>query len=245
MLLKNCYQNILETSTVTLATGAEDASYPLYRLYDRDIGRLFKTTAAVTTTVKVDQGASPAAIDRLLIPAGHNLSGMTLDIKWSTDDITYTAAVAQWVGAAGFINKEWASLTKRYWKFIITTPGSIPQIAELFLCPTYTWEKNPSRPNGASDPAFNIERLQSASGDIRYLKNGDPKQRRAYQMPRCREAQKDNIDALNDAWAGYKPFWLCDDAGIWIYGEITAPINLRQVAAGTYAFDFTFQEVLP
>jgi len=95
--MKSCYINILETSTVSLSAGAEDPSYPLYRLYDRDIGKLFKANAAGTLDIKIDQGASPIAIDRLLIPAGHNLfsAGADLQLMRSTDDITwYTDALA-------------------------------------------------------------------------------------------------------------------------------------------------------
>jgi hypothetical protein len=38
--------NILETSAVGLAAGTEDPGYPLYRLYDRDAGRLFRAAGA-------------------------------------------------------------------------------------------------------------------------------------------------------------------------------------------------------
>lgn len=244
MLLKCCYQNILESATVTLSAGAADADYPLWRLYDRNVGRMFKAQAAVTLTVKADQGANVLPADRLLIPGGHNLSGMVLDIKWSDDDVTYTAAVAQWVGAAGNIDQSWGSLSKQYWKFIITSPGVIPYLHELFLTSTYTWEKNPARPTGELDTIFNVERLLSAGGQVRYLDHGAAKRQRSYHMPRCGEAQKTNIEALNAAWAGYKPFWLYDHNGILIFGELRKPIALKEIGYQTYSFDFDFIEVI-
>src|SRR5271169_5116944 len=131
-MLQLCYQNILESATVTLSAGTENSSYPLYRLSDRNIGLMFMPTAAVTLEVKIDQGISPIALDRLLVPDGHNLATMTLDIKYSSDDATYTTAVAEWTGLAGLINKSWSPITARFWKFIITSPSIVPQFAELF-----------------------------------------------------------------------------------------------------------------
>ncbi|MDA8082272.1 MAG: hypothetical protein M0024_01275 [Nitrospiraceae bacterium] len=245
MLLKCCYQNILETSTVTLATGAEDAAYPLWRLSDRDIGLMFKAQAAVTLTVKIVQGATLYPVDRLLIPGGHNLSGMVSDIKWSDDDITYTAAVAQWVSAAGDIDKSWAPLTKKYWKLILTSPGVIPSFAELFLTSTYTWEKNPPRPTGEFDPVFNVERLQSRGGQVRFITHGQAKRQRTYTMRSCGQAQRANLEALNNAWAGSKPFWLYDHEGTLIYGELRKPIALKEIYYQGYPFVFDFLEVIP
>jgi hypothetical protein len=245
-LLKCCYKNILESSTVSLAAGTEDSSYPLYRLYDRNIGRLFKPSAAETIEIKIDQGASGAiAADRLLIPAGHNLDGMTLDIKYSDNDADYTNAVDQWVqSGGGLIDKSWTSITKRYWKFIITAPASIPQIAELFLTQTYEWERNPSRPAGPFDSQFNIERIESSGGQVQYLVKGDPKKRRVYHVPRCGETQKGNILGLNNTWAGAKPFFLCDHEGVWLFGELLKEINIKEEAYGKYSFDFEFLEVV-
>ena len=246
-----CYKNILETSTVTLSAGTEDANYPLYRLYDRDIGKIFKLTAAVTTEVKIDQGASGnLAVDRLLIPAGHNLNGMTLDIKWSDDDVTYTPAVTQWVqSGSGLINKNWTSITHRYWKFIITTPASIPQLMELFLTQSYTWEQNPQIPWGPFDDEFNAENDMDSGGHDRFLTFGNPKKQRVYSVYKCEDAQKTNIISLNDAWAAAKPFYIADHDSVWLYGKLRNPISIKEEdeneSGGLYSFDFDFLEVLP
>lgn len=53
-LIKIGYQNILENSSVIVSS--ENASYPAYRLYDRDIGKLFKPGSAAAFQVIIDQG---------------------------------------------------------------------------------------------------------------------------------------------------------------------------------------------
>lgn len=242
--IKCCYINILENSTVSLSAGTENPAYPLYRLYDRDIGKLFKAAAAVTLTVKIDQGGSGnKAIDRLIIPAGHNFAGMTLDIKYSTDDNTYTPAVTQWQGAAGNIIKEWSSLTKQYWKFIITSPGAIPYFAELFLTSTYEWEQNPFPATKPLDPEPNVRRMVNARKQPRFLVLGDSIRQRIYRVINIASAQRTNIEALNAVWAGHKLFWIYDHEGTLFYVELLSRINLEETEYG-FSFDFNVSEII-
>lgn len=250
MFIKCCSKNILETSSVNLSTGTEDSDYPLYRLYDRDIGKIFKITAAVTMEVRVNQGASGnIAIDRLLIPAGHNLTGMTLDWQYSDDDISYTPAVTQWTqGDNALIDKSLTSANHQYWKFIVTSPAAIPQIHEIFMSPTYTWEQEPGLPLQAFVPYFNVENHTTAGGYDRFLIHGDEKKLRLYNVIYCNETQKTNILSLNDDWAGAKPFYLCDHNGVWIYSKLTEPVTMSlehpDGVGGFYNFTLNIQEVI-
>lgn len=247
-MIKTAYINIMETSVVSLSAGTADSSYPLYRLYDRNIGRTFRSTVAETIEILVDQGAGGnLAADRLLIPGGHNLDGMTLDIKYSDDDASYTPAVSQWVqSGGGLINKPWASITHRYWKFIITAPASVPEIAEIFLTATYEWKRDAGRRgSGPHGVEFNVLNEVTHAGHDRFLVRGSPKRRRFYHAPNVGEAQKENILALNGAWAGSAPFWLCDHEGAWIYGKLRGEVLLKEITYQRYSFDFDFMEVLP
>ena len=244
--VKTAYKNILEASTVSLTAGTEDADFPLSRIRDRNISRPFKTTAAETIEVRVDQGAGGSqAIDRMLIPAGHNLDGETLDIHWSEDDVSYTPVVSQWVqSGSGLIVKSWTALTKRYWKFIVTSPTSAPEFAELFLTASVEWVKNPSRPAGRLDRIFNVSNLVTTSGADRFLVHGPSRRRRSYTLPSISEAQKDALLELNDTWAGVKPFWLFDHEGSWIYGRLDSPLEIVEEGHQRYSARFEFMEVI-
>jgi len=245
-MLKTCCKNIMETSTVSLAQGygTEDPSYPLYRLYDRNIGRPFKTTSAVTTQIKVDQGTSPLAVDRLLIPAGHNLGGLTLAVLYSDNGADWSYAATDWTAGSGVIDKSWAAATRRWWLVSINAPTAPPSIPELFLTQTYTWERCILK-TGPLDSLFNVERAESASGLVRFLVKGDPRRQRVYHVSHAGETQKSNIAALNDVWKGACPFWLYDHEGNWLFGELRKPIDLKETAYRTYSFEFDFLEVLP
>lgn len=189
----------------------------------------------------------------------------TQRVQYSRDDFATTVQVGPYVATGNtngnfvaqfdymrfnavgtdIFTKSWSAVTARYWKIAFENPASIPSVAELFLTSTYEWERNPSRPAGPFEEVFNVENDVTAGGQDRFLVHGDPKRQRAYHMPLCREAQKDNVKALYEAWAGAKPFWLRDHEGVWIYGKLRAPLNLRELASQSYSFDFDFLEVLP
>jgi hypothetical protein len=248
-MIKTAHINILEPSVVSLSAGAEDAAYPLYRLYDRRIGRLFKASGASDLAVLVDQGASGAqAVDRLLIPSGHNLSGMALSLEHSSDGSSWTPAVAAWTGASGLIDKPFTSVASRYWRFKVTGPASPPELAELFLTSTDRWEGTAPRPSAPAEDLMNAEAAATASGHDRFLLHGEPRRQRTYKVEACGNAQVAGVLTLYGAWKGARPFWLYDHDGQWIFGRLAAPLDVRESGEKAYAlpwaYDFNFLEVL-
>ena len=245
--VKTAHANILEASTVSLSAGSADPDHPLARLWDRNQSRLFRAASASTLEVKVDQGGTAPYLsaDTLMIPSGHNLDGMTLDIKHSGDDASYTPAVSQWVqSGGGLIVKNWSALTKRYWKFIVTSPSSAPEFAEMFITSTYSWQRNPTRPAGRLERVFNVAHTSTASGADRFLVHGLPRRRRSYILPSISETQKDALLELNDTWAGVKPFWLCDHTGAWIFGRLDSPLEVMEEGHMRFSARFEFVEVI-
>ncbi len=245
--VKTAHTNILESGAVTLSAGSADPSGPLARLWDRNASRLFKAAAATTLEVRVDQGGTAPyeSADTLMVPSGHNLDGMTLDILHCDDDASYTPAVSQWVqSGGGLITKSWVSVAARYWKFIVTSPSSAPEFAELFITATVEWIKNPSRPAGRLDRIFNVAHTSTASGADRFLVHGLPRRRRSYGLPAIGEAQKDALLELNESWAGAKPFWMCDHTGQWMFGRLDSPLEVAEEAHQRYSARFEFLEVI-
>lgn len=227
--------NLFADGTTTLKAGSAAAGYPLYRVHDRDPGRMFVGSAAATTIIHVDQGAGGTqAIDRLLVASGHNLAGVTLDVEWSTDDASWTAATTQWTGAAGVIDKSWSALTKRYWRFTITSPAAAPQIGELTLTSTTTWTRNPQRPGGPQEKIHNVTVALSAEGRPRFEVNGSSLRQRGYLLTSIGSTQRAQFEALWDAWAGAKPFWCYDHEGAWIFVRFLAQPQLSERAVGYF-----------
>lgn len=241
------YTNILETGTVTLGAGTADAEFVLANLYDRDPGVPFKPTAAVTIVIKIDQGASSIqAVDRIMLLG--NLDGMTLDIEHSTDDAAYTPAVPQWVQAGnGLVNKTWASLTKRYWRFIITTPASVPEIMELFLGLTYELERNPSYGSLARGLRDGNVRTDLDGGCVVFYDKwvGQQKKYRRWPLSRATSAMAANVNALDAACAGKRPFFVEDDDGTWFFAEQLKRLEESAKGYNYSSYELEVLEVLP
>lgn len=236
--------NLLETGTTTLTAGTAAAGYPLYRVHDRDLGRLFIGSAAATTTIHCDQGAGGTqALTMLFIASGHNLAGVTLDLQWSTDNVAWNDAVAQWPGAAGDIVKTFSALTKRYWRLVMTTPAAAPQIGEVILTDPTVWTRNPARPGGPQESIHNVTVAVTAEGRVRFEVNGPSLRQRNYLLRNISSTQRTQYEALWTAFAGSKPFLLYDHEGAWIFGRFTAQPQISEVAASVFSATMAFLEV--
>lgn len=96
-----CYRNILETGTVTVTS--ENTSFPKYRLYDRDIGKLFKGNSTPPKfNITDNQGATIYEVNRLILPADHNLNGLALQLQYSINPFPITA-ITLGSGGTGYI----------------------------------------------------------------------------------------------------------------------------------------------
>jgi hypothetical protein len=245
-MIKNAYINILETSSVSLSTGSASTSYPLYRIYDRDIGRLFKAGSSATLEILINQGTAGTVVDRMLIPPGHNLIGMALSLQNSTNGSTFATVYSCTQADTALINATFATDIRQYWRLVITSPATAPQIPELFLTRDYTWESDPHLYSvGSLDNIFNVENDIAAGGQDRFMVFGNPKKQRNYKVVGADSTQETNIQTFNNAWAGCKPFWLFDHNSQWIYGKLVSPLNLKIDDMNIYRFDFNFLEVLP
>ncbi len=212
--VKICYRNILENSTV--AVTSENASFPKYRLHDRDIGKLFKgASTPANFYITLDQGAVISyEVNRLFIPGGHNLNGLTVKLQYSTDNFSGDINdAASWVQAgSGLIDQSFGVQTKRYWRLNIAAPAAAPELSEMFLGKAYTFEINPLV--GAREArARNISKSKTSSGLTRAVKLGEKRRRRSYDLRDLRSAQKTEFEAWESLCDGIKGLYVEDHLG--------------------------------
>ncbi len=243
------YRNILENSTLTVTT--ESASFPKYRLADRDIGKLFKGTAfASPFAIKADQGATTIyEVDRLIIPVGHNLSGLACSLRYSTDNFSADdhEAVGWTQGDALLIDKSFTAATKRYWKLNVTAPATIVEMPELFLGKNYIFAANPLW--GAREiRRRNVVADTTRAGYDRDVKFGESKRARAYELKDILAAQKAELEALEALCEGVKGFYLDDHTGTVIFGKLLSELDFgydsEEGAVAYYSCRLDFREIL-
>jgi hypothetical protein len=240
------YRNILENSTVTVTT--ENTAFPRYRLYDRDVGKLFKgNSIPANFYITLDQGATTQyEVDRLIIPAGHNLNGLLVKLQYSTDNFSSNIVDASsWTqSGSGLIDKSFTAQTKRYWRLNIAAPASAPQLAEMFLTRAYSLAKGPAY-EGLSDAyRRNNERLETRSGRVRSVKFGELRRYRKYVIQNLPASQKTEFESWEELCEGVKSVYITDHNSETYFCEILNEIQFRPVSSSLWGVDLDLLEVL-
>ena len=245
--IKILYRNILENSTVTPSN--ENSTYPSYRLYDRDIGKLFKGNSSVGDFyITIDQGASASnpiyAIDHLVIPIGHNLNGSSMMLEYSTGG-AYVSATSWSQSSTGTINKTITTTgNHRYWRLDIVQATAVPELPELFLGQDYTFQRNPSFGSRTGIKA-NVMREETQSGKRRAIQLGELRETRTYDLSVIETTQKDDFETWIEHTEGLKPVYLTDEEGNVLYVELLNDLDFSYKARNNiYSVVLEFQEVI-
>jgi hypothetical protein len=237
------YRNILENSTIT---AAENASFPKYRLYDRDIGKLFKAAAfASPFYIKANQGATTIyEVDRLVIPVGHNLNGLACSLRYSTDDFSSDdhEAVGWTQGDALLIDKTFTAATKQYWKLNVTAPATIVEMPEMFLSKIYTFDRNPGW-GSTVEKQKNIKRDETQSGKMRRVKFGEPRLSAIYDLVLL-TTQKMAFEAWDTGMDGTKSIYLWNEDDTPYFMELLNDLKFVYRANGIWGTNLELLEVL-
>lgn|GEM_PF-1012825 len=258
MPISVAHTNILEASTVSLVGVTAASGYPLYRVYDRVLGRMLRTSGTGTQKILVDQGASPAVIDSLIIPAGHNLTGCALSLEWSTvgDDVDghWTAPdlngsfTNPWTQAdANLIFRQMTTApeAKRYWRLKIAGASVAPELGEVFLASLVTFQAFPDYSGAALGGKWNRSRLESVSGLVSFFARGVARRTVAYEFPFIYDSELPAFQAWMDAWGGCRPFFFVDNAGNMFFAEVNEETyQFRPKPVGVNGLTVNITEVL-
>jgi len=238
--IKIGYINILETSTVTVTT--EDADFPAYRLYDRDINKLYKGASTSDQIIKAQQAGTAQAVNALYIPEGHNLNGVAISIQYSSDDSTYTTATSWTQSGTDQILKEFAERTETYWMVVFSGLSNYLNIPECFLTDLYTFTCSPSAGLNTTTK-FNVDRVESKSGIAHYLQRGETRKSIIYTLNNISDAEKAEMETWLDEWGGYKPFLFVDMDGDTFFAELTREVSFTYLY-NRYTANISVMEVL-
>lgn len=242
--LKIYYQNYLESGTVTVTS--EDTSYPKYRLYDRAQGLLFKGTSHPNPfEIKIDLGATGPypLIDAFILGKSHNLSGLTLTVSFSDDDVGYANA-ASCVATLGINHQDFTGVQHRYWKLAIASPASNPEIGEIFLSKALLFDRNPNWDYGYGR-VKGINRLESKAAYTQKTKWAEMRKRRRYHLIHMESSQRSDIETFEDVTESVKNFYVEDLQGNLFFAELPEPLeDFVAEQGGRWGLDFTVQEAL-
>jgi hypothetical protein len=218
------YRNILENSTVNPSN--TNTSYPAYRLYDRDIGKLWIGNSSVDNFyITIDQQSSLTntiyPVDRVLIPSGHNLNGQGMIIQYSSDNFVGDInTVTSWTqGDANLIDRSPTLNTQRYWRIGILDSTAIPRMPELFIGKDYAFQRNPTYGSRVGYKA-NVLREETQSGKRMAIQLGELRKTRNYDLAVIETSQKDDFEDWIEHTEGLKPFYITDESDNVIFAEL-------------------------
>lgn len=200
--------NILENGTVTV-TGDPDTGCPESRLCDRAIDLFWKDTVTEAKTFQVDYG-SAVEVDTLIIER-HNFDGQSITWDYSTDAITWTAAVTGWTqsGNGQIVKTMSSSQTKRYWRVTVSSMTD-PKCSEIYmtLARSFPIKADPP-PEWVDVPA--VQWNKTFGGTERSTRFGEDKKKGLYTLRHLDSTAKTSFRAAMNDLNGYsKPFYIKD-----------------------------------
>ena len=109
----------------TPAATSEAAGFAVSNIVDWRTYTRWKATGTGTQYLTFDAGTA-VAVDAMGI-AGHNLSGASVSVEWSTDNSNWTQVLAPFTATSAVILKSWVSSSKRYWRIKIASASVAPE----------------------------------------------------------------------------------------------------------------------
>ncbi len=209
---------------------AAATDFPVDNLIDDRAGSLFKfTSSGADSTIDIDRGAAGLeAVDRLIIPAGHNFTGtydLEADDNSGFSSPTALVTAATWAAAGAQHDISFTANTEQFLriKWLATAQWEVPQIV---------WTRKRTPVVGPN--SIFLDRLEDStldfskpSGVIASLQLGPDRRRFQYQYRFIESADELVFDAI---WLDTKtlnPFWLDpafdDEPVIWV--KFTEPID--------------------
>jgi hypothetical protein len=162
-----------------------------------------------------------------------------------TIDLSHAGgSVLNWVqSGAGLIDKPFTSPgAKHVWTLTIT--GGTPELAEMYLTKELEFLRNPNYGLGQGIKK-NVQRFETQSGLAHFIKLGEIKQWRDYQLTKVEATQKADLVAWEAHCEGIKSFYIEDHDGTVFFAELQGDLDFKMEHENRWALSFQCLEVLP
>lgn len=212
------YKNILESATVTV--NSENPLYPKERMFDRQIGRFFKSNnAPPSLVISVDQGTSTIFPVKTMIIAPNSIWQQSRIVFSYSEELS--GFIEIWGSTGSFVEEAPSPLTYRYWEIRAFSQTDIAQISEIFIGNPLQLTNVVLYPYN-SGRIGNVERYESRSGRPYFLEIGEEREYRNFLL-RIKDA--DTMEDVQDflTHSRHKPFWLKDMDGSWHFMSLVNP----------------------
>ena len=190
-----------------------ESAYPLDALIDnRWTTKMKFAAAAADHYIDIDLGADHSdTIGELIIPAGHSLDGIAMDLLADTTHPPTTSKDSWTQSGSGVIKRSFTAEAKRYYRLEMDTNGA-HEFHQLILTNQKTFTAGPNWPKAPNRYRHSYIRFELPSGITPTLQTGTRRRVLQVDFPLV-----DDQDATNDlatlrAWIEavgmHHPFWI-------------------------------------
>ena len=240
---------------------AMHVDFPVARAFDSaGLRRARFGGTAANQYVKVDRGAGFAALqtlDRLIIPAGHNLNGCTVQVRQHTSDPAAgtdgTLIGSQAVTGSALVEIALSpALSNRYAIVNFVTAGTAWEFGELWLGKLNALTTSSPEPEWTEAPLARIAETELESGAVFRVARGQTKRTYRLRIPWNAAADVAVFDfLLSDTADGLFPFYFydMDSTHAAVRVELVGGLPRRQdhpvpSSSTTFAFELELREAV-
>lgn len=177
--------SLVGTAPVASGVGAG----PRERIADSKLGALLRLDATSGDAwVAWDGGAGHVGLDRLFIPAGHNLNAVSGTVELRSSASPFAASTDgtlrhSWTPTAGQQDRTFSAITDRYIALAVKTVSARPELGEVFVSQTRTPSRGPVAP-WADSPTPNLLRTETRERDVYFRALGPALREISWQFER-------------------------------------------------------------
>jgi len=164
--------SIIGTAPVASGVGAgPTAAASRARIADSKLGRIVRLNLATGDAwMAWDGGAGHPGLDRLIIPAGHNLATACATVELRSKGTAFTGPTEgtlreSWTPTTGQQSRTFTAVTDRYLALVLKTLSAQPELGEVFASQTRTPQRGPSTP-WLDTASPNLVRTETRERDV-------------------------------------------------------------------------------
>jgi len=237
--------NVLAPPAVVTTTGAAPG-FPARRLMDGDIGLLWRDSAAGTRDVVVDGGVAKT-VDTILLGAGHNCAGCTVEVLSGATVGGVASRTTFTVSDPATPHRHaFTPATDRWWIVRITSPSLAPAVPELVLSIGVPFPSPPVLRGHEIGQRSQVIDLESYGGYEWNLVRGPVRWTASYPLVQMTPAERDTMLAAHRALdGGARACYLTDSEGVtrWV-NWADRHVRLASAVPARYDAILQFREVL-
>lgn len=188
---------------------AVDSDHPLdFLIDDRTTTKMKFATAETDHYIDFDFGADHAeGIDSIIIPVGHSLDGIALDLLAENSFPPTESQVTNTPSGDGVIRLAFSEVTRRYWRLEMNTIGA-HELPQIILSRLTQFDAGPNMRRALDSFRHSFQRFEQPSGITPTIEQGVRRRLMEIIFERVQGEDLSNIEEWIETSGMHRVFWI-------------------------------------